>query len=366
VTDRLWMAQALSRAAEALGDTAPNPAVGAVIVGGGVLLGEGATQPAGSDHAEVRALADARARGHDVRGATMFVTLEPCCHHGRTPPCTDAIVQAGIARVVVGVVDPFPPMRGRALALLREAGVEVVLGVEARACAQQIRGFVRAVTAGLPEVTLKVAVSADGHLATATGESKWITSEAARADGHRLRASHDAVLVGIGTVLADDPMLTTRLAVRRSAVDAVPVVLDTELRIPETAQLLARRPIVVCATDAPERALRAEVIRVPRGPGGVDLTAALRAVAARGLHRVLVEGGARVHRSLVDAGLADTLVLYVGPVLIPGGTPWLGGPAIRALADAVPMELAAAERVGPDARLTYVFPRPSPPETLTR
>jgi diaminohydroxyphosphoribosylaminopyrimidine deaminase/5-amino-6-(5-phosphoribosylamino)uracil reductase len=287
----------------------------------------------------------------------MYVTLEPCCHHGRTPPCTDAIVAAGIARVVVGCVDPFPPMRGRALGLLREAGVEVVLGVEADACEQQILGFARAVTEGLPEVTLKAAVSADGHLATGAGESKWITSEVARSDAHRLRAAHDAVLVGLGTVLADDPMLTTRLALRRSAVDAVPVVLDTDLRIPASARLLARRPIVVCAEDAPERGLRAEVIRVPRGPRGVDVESALRALVQRGLHRVLVEGGAAVHRSFVDSGLADTLVLYVAPTLIPGGKGFVGGAAIDHLGEAVRMQLVSVERLGPDARLTYALPR---------
>lgn len=353
MTDADWMARALARAAEALGDTAPNPAVGALIVRDGALLGEGSTQPAGRDHAEVRAIADAVSRGHDPRGATMYVTLEPCCHHGRTPPCTDAILAAGLARVVVGCVDPFPPMRGQALALLRARGVEVELGVLGEACARQILGFTRAITAALPEVTLKAAVSADGCVATASGESRWITSEAARRDGHALRATHDAVLVGVGTVIDDDPLLTTRLAPRRAAADAVPVVLDTDLRIPPTARLLARRPWIVCADDAPPRDVPAELIRVPRGPGGVDVTPALRALVARGVHRVLVEGGPRVHRSLLDAGLADTVVLYVAPALIPGGRPWVAGPPIGALADAVRLVLDGVQRIGPDVRLTY-------------
>ena len=214
-------------------------------------------------------------------------------------------------------------------------------------------------TEGLPEVTLKAAVSADGRLATATGQSKWITSEAARADGHRLRATHDAVMVGVETVIADDPGLTTRLARRRSADDAVPVVLDTRLRIPSDARVLSRRPIVICADDASERQLNAEVIRVPRGPGGVDIEAALRALVRHGLHRILVEGGGRVHRSLLDAGLADTLVLYVAPMLIPGGLPFVGGAPIGPLADAVRMELLGVERLGPDARLTWALARRS-------
>lgn len=359
--DGHWMQRALALASAALGNTAPNPAVGAVVVRDGQVLGEGWTRPAGSDHAEVVALKDARAHGTDPRGATMYVTLEPCCHWGRTPPCTDAILDAGISRVVVGVLDPFPAMRGRSIALLRERGVEVVLGVEAEACARRILGFARAVGFGLPEVTAKAAISADGRIATASGESQWISGPMARQDGHRLRARHDAILVGVGTVLADDPRLTTRLPPgelhgRPDAADPVPVVLDTSLRTPADARLLrsSRRAVLICAEDAPERELEADVVRVPRGADGrVDPEAALRAVAARGLHRVLVEGGGLVHRSLLDRGLVDTLVLYVAGVVVPGGRPWVGGPPIEHLEEACRLSLEDVERLGPDVRLTW-------------
>jgi diaminohydroxyphosphoribosylaminopyrimidine deaminase/5-amino-6-(5-phosphoribosylamino)uracil reductase len=354
------MQRALQLAGRALGNTAPNPAVGAVLVRDGDVLGEGWTRPAGHDHAEVVALKACRAHGQQPAGATMYVTLEPCCHHGRTPPCTDALLEAGVARVVVGVRDPFPAVRGRGLEQLRAAGVEVTVGVEADACAHQVLGFARSVTAGLPEVTAKAAVSLDGHIATATGESQWITGPQARLDGHRLRASHDAILVGIGTVLADDPRLTTRLppddAAAAPACDPVPVVLDTHLRCPADARLLSagRRAVLVCGTEAPERALDADVVRVALGDDGrVDVVEALRAVAGRGLHRVLVEGGGEVHRSLLDRGVVDTLHLYVAGVVVPGGRPWVGGAPLERLADAPRMVLQEVSRLGPDARLTW-------------
>jgi diaminohydroxyphosphoribosylaminopyrimidine deaminase/5-amino-6-(5-phosphoribosylamino)uracil reductase len=350
--DRALLARALDLSARALGNTAPNPPVGALVVRDGTVLGEGHTQPAGSHHAEVMALRDCAARGHDPRGATMYVTLEPCRHHGRTPPCTDAIVGAGIARVVVGVKDPFPPMRGASLAQLRESGVAVTL-LDDPACAERIRGFARAVTEGLPEVIAKAATSLDGRIATASGESRWITSEAARLDGHRLRAECDAVLVGISTVVADDPRLTCRApGVDRAP---VPVVLDTHLRIPDDAAVLRgpRRALVYCGPDAPERALEATVVRVELdAEGRPDVTAVARDLVKRGLHRVLVEGGGTVIRSFVDAGLLDELHLYLAPLALPGGRPWLGGPRITALRDAPRFEILGTEVLGPDLHLT--------------
>jgi len=346
------MDRAVELARQGLGTTAPNPAVGAVIVAGHTVLGEGYTRPVGGPHAEVVALRQAAEAGHDVRGATMYVTLEPCCHHGRTPPCSDAIVEAGLARVVVGVVDPYPPMRGNSLAQLGEAGIEVSLGVRAEQCAGLVRGFTRAVIAGLPEVTCKIAASVDGHIATHAGESKWITGEPARLHGHRLRAEHDAILVGAGTVRADDPRLTLR---GLPGSDPVPVVLDTGLRLPDDAAVLAhpRGAVIVCAEDAPERDLPATVVQVPRGPGGVDIRAALAALVDRGLHRVLVEGGATVHRSLLDARFVDTLHVYLAGVLIPGGLPWLGGPPLEGLADARRLGRPDVTPVGDDLRLTW-------------
>lgn len=354
MTDEQGMDAALAQARLALGTTRPNPAVGAVIVRDGVVIGAGYTQPPGGPHAEVSALADTRARGHDPRGATVYVTLEPCCHHGRTPPCTDALLAAGVRRVVVGVVDPFPLMQGKSLQLLEQGGVEVRLGVQADACADVMRGFLRTTRGGLPEVTLKVATSVDGHLATASGESQWITGEAARHHVHGLRARHDAVLVGIGTALADDPQLTAR------GVDGgqpVPVVLDAGLRLPDTARVLRgpQRAVVIAAEDASARALDAEVIRVPRAPAGVDLDAALRALAARGLHRILVEGGAAVHRSVLDGGFADRVIVYVAGTVIAGGRPWLGGPPLTRLADAPRWGAPQVTALGDDVALTYTL-----------
>lgn len=355
------MELALAEARAGLGSTHPNPSVGAVVVRDGVVLGAGHTQPPGGPHAEVMAIDAAVRAGHRLTGATLYVTLEPCCHHGRTPPCTDAILAAGLSRVVVGVVDPYPPMQGRALALLRARGVEVVLGVAAAEAAEVVRGFCRATTLGLPAVTLKAGVSLDGHIATASGESKWITGALARAHAHRERAAHDAILVGVGTALADDPSLDARGADGPLPSQPVPVVLDTDLRLPADARLLQRahRAVVIAAEDAPDRALNADVVRVPRGAGGVDITAALRALAARGLHRVLVEGGGAVHRSLLDAGLVDQVLLYVAPTVLAGGRSWVGGPPLARLADAPRWGAPVVTPLGDDVLLAYTLRPPA-------
>lgn len=352
--DDRFMGLALKQARRALGRTAPNPSVGAVAVREGVVLGAGHTQPVGGPHAEVRAVHAARDAGHDLRGATLYVTFEPCCHWGRTPPCSDLIIDQGFARVVVGAVDPYPPMQGKGLARLRSAGIEVVQGVREAEAEAVVRGFTRTITEGLPEVTAKAACSLDGHIATEAGESQWITSDEARADGHELRSTHDAILVGIGTVLADDPRLNCRVP---GGKDPVPVVLDTELRIPLGARLFSAGalPIVVCASDAPPRQIPADVIRVARSPGrGVDPVAALRALADRGLHRILVEGGGGIHRAMFESGCVDTLHLYMAGMLLPGGRPWIGGEAVQHLADARrlggPPEV---KHLGPDLRLTW-------------
>lgn len=321
MTDWRFMGQALEVARRGAGRTAPNPMVGAVLVREGQVIAEGWTQPPGQHHAEPHALE--KVGGH-APGATMYVTLEPCCHWGRTPPCTDAIIRAGVARVVVGIVDPFPLVAGKGIEALRAAGIVVDLGVREQECRELNLGFLRAIHEGLPEVTLKAAISLDGRIATAEGESRWITGPAAREAGHRLRDAHDAILVGIGTVLADDCALTTRLPGGR---DAVPVVLDTSLRIPESAAVLrgSRRAVVICADDAPDRAIAADVVRVARGPAGVDLNAALRAVVARGHHHVLVEGGGHVHRTFLDAGRVDRLELFVNGRILADGPGFVAG-----------------------------------------
>ncbi len=237
--------------------------------------------------------------------------------------------------------------------MLRDAGIEVELGVRAEVCGQLVLGFQRVVCAGgLPEVTCKAAISADGRIATASGESQWITGVAARAHGHRLRAGHDAILVGIETVLADDPRLTCRAP---GGQDPVPVVLDSRFRLPAAARLLRgkRRPMVMVGEQAPSRDVGADMVRVGTGAGGLDLVEALRVLGERGMHRVLVEGGGRVHRSLLDAGLVDTVYLYVAPLLVPGGRPWVGGPPIEGLAEATRLGRPEMQRLGDDVLLVF-------------
>jgi diaminohydroxyphosphoribosylaminopyrimidine deaminase / 5-amino-6-(5-phosphoribosylamino)uracil reductase len=352
ISDEYWMGRALEQARMALGRTAPNPSVGAVVVRDGELLGSGYTQPVGKDHAEVVALRDAAERAGDLSGATMYVTLEPCCHVGRTPPCTDAILKAGLHRVVVGVKDMFPAMQGKGLALLKDHGVAVSLGVREQECAELHRGFTRSLVQGLPEVSCKVAMSLDGKIATESGESQWITGTLARQHGHGLRATHDGILVGIGTVLADDPSLTCRVA---AASDPRPIVVDTDLRIPATAKVFSHplRPVIVCAVDAPERVLDADLLRVRRAEHGVDLRAALEGLVSMGLHRILAEGGASVHRSLLDSQLVDTLYVYIAGLLIPGGRSWISGPALEDLRLGRRLPSPTVETLGSDILLQY-------------
>ncbi len=351
--DEAWMQRALLVARRALGGTGNNPAVGAVVVRDGVVLAEGWTQAPGLDHAEPHALRQIEGA---ARGATLYVTLEPCCHHGRTPPCTDAIVRAGVSRVVVGIVDPFPLVSGRGIAILRAAGIAVDVGVQETACRKMNLGFLRVVAGGLPEVTLKAAVTLDGRIASAAGESRWITGPEARAAGHTLRGQHDAVLVGVGTVLADDPLLTVRQ--EGPGRDPWRVVLDRGLRTPETSRVLGERTIVYgLAPLAGERAraLRArgaETVGVGPGVGGLDIDAVLRDLAARGVRRVLVEGGGAVHRSMLVGGFVDRLELFVNGRVLAGGPGFVEGPGFR-LADAPGFTLSEVQRVGPDVHMAW-------------
>lgn len=338
--DARWMEHALRVARRALGHTGTNPAVGAVLVRDGQLLAEGWTQPPGQDHAEPHALRQVDHLAGGARGATLYVTLEPCCHHGRTPPCTDALLRAGVARVVVGTVDPFPLVSGRGILQLRQAGVAVDVGVHEAACRRGNLGWLRVVGGGLPEVTLKAAISLDGRIASEAGESQWITGPAARAIGHRLRAEHDAIVVGSGTVLADDPALT----VRGPGLTGEPlrVVLDRRLRTPPDARVLGARALVFSA--APGRLGPTEVVGVPDGPGGLDVDAVLRVLAERGVRRVLVEGGGAVHRSFLAAGRVDRLELFQNGRVLAGGPGFVAGPGF-ALGGAPGFELDHVERV---------------------
>jgi len=353
--DARFMARALELAERGRGLTSPNPMVGAVVVAGETIVGEGFHERAGGPHAEVRALAAADALGRD---ATLYVTLEPCSHHGRTPPCAPAVVAAGIRRVVVALVDPNPLVAGRGLAMLRAAGVEVLEGVLADAAERQNRAFVTAMRLGRPHVTLKAAMSLDGRIADLHGESKWITGAEARAVAHRLRRDSDAIVVGVGTALQDDPALTVRLE------DPWPrepyrVVLDTHARTPPDARLITAgtcaRAIVMVGEDAgPARIAAiatsgATVIPVATRQGRIDLHAALSALTAREVRAVLVEGGGDVHGAFVDAGLVDRVAWFQAPRLLGGrmATPVVGGVG-RALKSAPRVVDIEVTRVGDD------------------
>ena len=327
------MRAALALARRGLGSTWPNPSVGCVVAREGRVVGRGWTQPGGRPHAETEALARA---GEAARDATAYVTLEPCSHWGRTPPCCDALIAAGVSRVVVAAGDPDPRVDGRGLRRLWEAGITVEQGLleaEARAV---IAGFVRRITRGLPLVTLKLATSLDGRIATAGGESRWITGGAARRAAHGLRASHDAVLVGSGTVLADDPDLSCRIP-GMARVPIARVVADTRLRTPLGARLvrtaravptwIATRTGQAPAALAPFLEAGVEVLPVRAKEGGLDLAALLGALAQRGVTRVLAEGGAGIAAGLLRAGLVDRVAWFHAPGVMGGD----GLPAVRPL-----------------------------------
>ncbi len=316
------------------GKPSPNPHVGALVVKAGAIVGEGFHERAGADHAELVAL---RAAGAAAKGATLYVTLEPCNHFGRTPPCTEAIAKAGVRRVVVATRDPNPHVTGGGVEHLQAAGLEVVVGTSERAAKELIAPWTKFVIDGLTYVSLKLALSLDGRIATRTGASKWVTGPDSRARVHALRAQSDAVGVGIGTVLADDPRLTVRDAPGQSPVR---LVFDTQLRIPLQSRLVqsaAEVPVwIMCSADAPatleeELVTRGvEVLRCPSSAEGrIDAIAAMRILASRGIVTLMVEGGAELAGTLLAARLADELHAFVAPVLLgprgrPGAVDWAG------------------------------------------
>ncbi|MFN7696420.1 MAG: bifunctional diaminohydroxyphosphoribosylaminopyrimidine deaminase/5-amino-6-(5-phosphoribosylamino)uracil reductase RibD [Deltaproteobacteria bacterium] len=357
--DEPFMRRALELAAR--GKTAPNPHVGAVVVAeGGAPIGEGFHERAGGPHAETVALAAAGAR---TRGATLYCTLEPCNHHGRTPPCTESIVRAGIRRVVVGCRDPRRHLDTSGLSRLREAGIEVREGVLEDEARELVADFATHALLGRPLVELKSAVTLDGRIATRTGDSKWITGELARREAHRLRARADAILVGVGTVRADDPRLDARLAPGpESAATPVRVVADTALGTPLDAQIVrtarSQATWIAHAPDAdPARARALEALGVnllptQRAPdGGLDLAALLAALARRDVLYLLVEGGGRIAGALLDADLVDRASVFVAPIIV--GDPQAPGLASRrtpprTLASAVRLDRSVATTLGPD------------------
>lgn len=347
MSDAELMLRCVTLARQAEGRTAPNPMVGALIVRDGEVIAEGWHVAPGRDHAEVAAL---RKLGGRAEGATMVVNLEPCCHHGRTPPCTDALLASGIRRVLVGMVDPNPIVAGKGLTALREAGIEVEVGIEEAACRRLNAGYILALEARRPFVLAKAAVTLDGRIADEWGHSQWISGELSREQAHALRDRCDAVLVGVGTALADDPSLNTRIPGGR---DALPVVLDRQLRLPDTAKLLraGRRPLLFCGPEAPSRELPADIVRVGLGPGGLDLREVLTALVARGVHTLLVEGGATVLRSFLEQDLVDELQLFVAPKVLGGGPSWLGGPG-RPIERPFDLQVRETRLLGQDLHVT--------------
>lgn len=322
MNDQQYMRLALDLAREGWGWTSPNPMVGAVVVKDGRILATGYHARCGQLHAERAALQNCT---EDPAGGTLYVTLEPCCHHGRQPPCTDAILEAGLARVVVGSGDPNPQVAGKGIGILRSAGVEVTEGVLAEECTALNSVFFHYIRTGRPYVVLKYAMTLDGKLAAYTGASQWITGPEARAHVHRQRGRYRSILVGVGTVLADDPQLTCRLDGGR---DPLRIVCDTHLRTPLTAQVVrtaAQTPtlLATCCQDAEKiaayEAAGCQVLTLPQGAhGGVDLPALLDALGQREVDSILVEGGAAMHWSFLEAGLADRVLAYVAPKLLGG------------------------------------------------
>ena len=355
------MTAALGLAARGLGNVWPNPAVGCVVVGAGRVLGRGWTQPGGRPHAESEAL---RRAGADARGATAYITLEPCAHRGETPPCADALVAAGIGRAVVALEDPDPRVAGRGIAALRKAGVATECGMLGEAAARLNAGYLSRLTCGRPLVTLKTATTLDGRIATGGGQSRWITGEAARARAHRLRAEHDAVMIGAGTAVADDPELTCRLPGLAHA-SPVRIIADGTLRTPVAATLVRTASTVptwivtVEGADAGRREALSdrgvEVVDVAAdGAGRPDLAAVMKALAARGLTHVLVEGGGELAAALLRADLVDRVAWFHAPKVMGGeGIPAALGLGVESVDQAPQFRRVEIMEVGEDVFETY-------------
>jgi len=352
--DRRWLTTALTLGRRGLGTTAPNPAVGCVLVNDGRVVGRGWTQPGGRPHAEAEAL---RRAGESARGATAYITLEPCSHRGRTPPCTDALIEAGVARVVTTLEDPDSRVAGSGLLKLAAAGIVVESGVCGDSAAYDLGGYLMRRRAGRPRISLKLATSLDGRIATAGGDSQWITGPLARARGHALRASHDAVMIGIGTALADDPLLTCRLPGGRRR--TIRIVLDSHARLPAESRLArsaAEHPVWQFSTvgEAPAETPVRRFSVIADGTGRPDPEAVAAALGAEGLNDVLVEGGGQVAASLMRAGLVDRLYWFrAGLVLGGDARPAVGDLGLDQVADAGGWRLRSRKPYGGDLLETW-------------
>ena len=356
-SDIHWMSLALSWAEKAMYITTPNPRVGCVIVNAqGVLLGAGHTQPAGQAHAEIMAIQDAKQQGHSVAGATAYVTLEPCSHQGRTGPCCDALIQTGLARLVVADQDPNPQVSGNGIARLRQAGIKVDVGILEDKARSLNLGFFKRMTQGVPWMRLKVAVSIDGQTALSNGASQWITSAAARQDGHAWRARACAVLTGIGTLLEDDPQLNVRDVdtPRQPAL----VIVDSKLETPLNAKLWQsqRQVWIYCAKEDADRktaleAKGAHVTCLPNAQGKVDLRAMHKDLGQRSINEVHIEAGFKLNGSLLGVGVVDELLVYLAPLLIGQGLGMANLGPFESLSQALKLDIQNVTTIGDDVRL---------------
>ncbi|HVK54299.1 MAG TPA: bifunctional diaminohydroxyphosphoribosylaminopyrimidine deaminase/5-amino-6-(5-phosphoribosylamino)uracil reductase RibD [Burkholderiales bacterium] len=353
MSDNAFMARALRLAAKGLHTTSPNPRVGCVIVKQGQIIGEGWHERAGQSHAEVIAL---QAAGANAKGATAYVTLEPCSHFGKTPPCADALIGAGINRVVAAMTDPNPLVSGRGLEKLRAASVEVDVGILADQARELNIGFVSRMERGRPWVRTKLAASLDGKTALMNGASQWITGEDARRDGHRWRARSCAMLTGIGTVLGDDPRLTVHMV--NTSRQPVRIVVDSRLDIPLSAQILQGAGTIVATISSDElkaqqlRDAGAEILHLPAWEDKVDLSAVMRELTLRGINEVTVEAGAKLNASLLQAGLVDEIVLYQAPVLLGDAARGLFAlPEMLALSEKVELRIHDVRMIGQNVRI---------------
>lgn len=364
-----FMKLALRLARQGAGRVSPNPLVGAVIVRGATVVGKGYHGRFGGPHAEINAL---RQAGSRANGATLYVTLEPCCHYGKTPPCTDAIINSGIAHVIVGMVDPNPAVSGKGIQKLRSAGIKVEIGILEEACRSLNEAFIKYITTKLPFVTLKAALTLDGNIATATGDSKWITCEQSRSLVHKIRTQVDAIMVGSGTVRADDPQLTVRLPrlPKKTVKNPLRIIVDEKLRIPLRSNVLkpelAKGTLIVTApARANSRKARqieaagANILVVPLKKGLIDLKSLMKKLAAMGIASLLLEGGSELNASALAEGLVDKIMFFYAPKIIGGrkAIHVVGGSGVQKIADAIHVTALEVKRIGSDLLVTgYVQP----------
>lgn len=347
------MRMALSLARKGIGGASPNPMVGAVVVKNGKIVGKGYHKRYAEAHAEVNALDDA---GSKAKGATLYLNLEPCCHFGKTPPCTDSVIKAGIKRVVAGMTDPNPKVSGKGFDILKKAGIEVSTGILEleEECRRLNEGFIKRIMTGRPFVILKIAASLDGKTATKNKESKWITSEASRRSVHRLRGQVDAIMTGIGTVLADDPLLTPRVGRVKKA--PLRVVVDSQLKVPNTARIAGKNTLFATTNKASAKAVKslesqgAEVETFKARDGKVDLTSVMDHLGKRGINSIMVEAGPELSGALLEAGLVDKVLFFYAPKIIGGvaAQGMVGGEGIDRLSEAIPLKEIRVKRLGED------------------